>query len=156
MTDSVLDSSWVEPIAGEGRRKRVQDFYSTLYSENHTGRDPVDSFLHQLELRFSEEGRTTLEGDLLLEELEQTNAASPWLRPLEVMGFSGVLRQVLGPGGPCPSGCISGLFQGETSPTSMRGGCINLLFKKKGEKQHIKNWHLNVYYKILSIALLYA
>ncbi|KAJ1080629.1 hypothetical protein NDU88_000823 [Pleurodeles waltl] len=153
-----MDSHGTTHTTTEGIRDSVHDFYSDLYgpkvSDNATG----NFFMQHLQLSLSEEDKEVLEGDLVLADLKRAILSLPKGRS---PGSDGIPVELYATFWDLVGSDLLEVFRCSMRegllPNSLRGGCIRLIYKKKGDRADVKNWRpislLNVDFKILSKTL---
>ena len=143
IVSSILNSDDVEVFTREEIERAHVRFYSDLFTD-----EPIDAFFKQRCLESGEKSlsppqRASCEGSLSLDEL--TNSVKS-LNTGKSPGSDGLLVEFF----------IQCFSDGELCG-SMKGSVTRLIFKKRGDIKHLKNWRpislLNVDYKIISKAI---
>ncbi|KAJ1167418.1 hypothetical protein NDU88_007809 [Pleurodeles waltl] len=135
--------------------KVVADFFGDLYSEKRSDGDQAEKFLSGIPRKVSTPAREVLNAPLTLVELHLTvkyfkSGKTPSSDGLLIDFYISLWNLV----GPDLLELYEEMEQEGVMPHTLREGMIALLYKHKGERCDLKNWHpislLNVGYMILA------
>ena len=158
IVSSILNSDDVEVFTREEIERAHVRFYSDLFTD-----EPIDAFFKQrclesVEKSLSPPQRASCEGSLSLDELTNSvkslnTGKSPGSDGLSVEFYLRFWETL----GPLLLRVSNQCFSDGELCGSMKGSVTRLIFKKRGDIKHLKNWRpislLNVDYKIISKAI---
>lgn len=139
----------------QGILKEVKDFYTTLFKKDNINVKDEEYLLNQIQVQVNEEDKRMCDKDINEEEIEEVidqlkNGKSPGLDGL-TSEFYKVFKHVLIP---ILHNLFADTFKQKKMSESMKTGMIKIIYKNKGDKDHLKNYRplsmLNTDYKILA------